>query len=119
MQEQACGALRNLAVDSDNQLQIAGEGGLEGVVAAMVEHIRDERVQEQACGALRNLAVNADNKARIAREGGIELVVAVMSALPKAARLQEQACATSATSATCLFKNTCRTCHRKRLPEHA
>ena len=31
MQEQACGALRNLAVDSDNQLQIAGEGGLEGV----------------------------------------------------------------------------------------
>ena len=89
------------------------------MVAAMAEHTRDERVQEQACGALRNLAVNADNKARIAREGGIELVVAVMSALPKAARVQEQACATSATSATCLFKSTCRICHRKRLPEHA
>ncbi len=89
------------------------------MVAAMAEHIRDERVQEQACGALRNLAVNADNKARIAREGGIELVVAVMSALPKAARVQEQACATSATSATCIFKSKCRICHRKRLPEHA
>ena len=35
MQEQACGALRNLAVDSDNQLQIAGEGGLEDVCVSV------------------------------------------------------------------------------------
>ena len=92
------------------------------MVAAMAEHIRDERVQEQACGALRNLAVNADNKARIAKEGGIELVVAAMLALPKAIRVQEQACATSATSATsatCLFKSTCPISHRKKHPEHA
>ena len=35
MQEQACGALRNLAVDSDNQLQIAGEGGLDDVCVSV------------------------------------------------------------------------------------
>ena len=77
VQEQACGALRSLAgaqftcftgtkvqiltlrslaVNADNQAKIAGVGGIDAVVAAMVAQKQVASVQEQACGALINLA---------------------------------------------------------------
>ncbi len=59
MQEDACGAISNLAaLNADNQLKLAEAGGIEAVVAAMTAHKASAGVQAQACIALRNLTHN-------------------------------------------------------------
>ena len=65
-------ALRNLAVDADNQAAIAQLGGIEALLAVLARHPDAVAVQEHAVGALRSLTVNADNEAAIAQLGGIE-----------------------------------------------
>jgi hypothetical protein len=94
VQEQACGALKCLAVNADNKVRIVLAGGIEEVMAAMKEHRAIAGVQEQACGALINLAANSNtaNKVWIAGAGGIEAVVAAMAANKASAGVQEQAC---------------------------
>ena len=55
VQAQGCGALRNLSVNDDNKMAIAGAGGIEVVVAAMTAHAGNAGVQKFGCGALANL----------------------------------------------------------------
>ena len=45
VQEQGCSALGNLAVNDDNQVQIAREGGIAVVLEAMRVHNSHSRVQ--------------------------------------------------------------------------
>ena len=42
-----------------NRAAIAAAGGIERVLAAMVAHAADARVQEEGCAALVNLALDA------------------------------------------------------------
>jgi hypothetical protein len=67
MQEQAVTALRYLAENSDNQVNIVQDGGLPAIIALL--RSSDPRVQAQAAGAIRNLAINVENKVRVAQEG--------------------------------------------------
>ena len=56
VQQQACGALRNLSAgNAENKTVIGNAGGVEAVVAAMRAHASSAGVQEQARGALRIL----------------------------------------------------------------
>jgi len=84
-------ALRNLAVDADNQAAIAQLGGIEALLAVLARHPDAVAVQEQAVGALANLAAVDDNEAAIARLGGIEALLAVLARHPDAVAVQEQA----------------------------
>jgi hypothetical protein len=93
VQEHGCRALVNLALNVNNQVAIAAQGGIAAVVAAMRAHTGHADVQEQGCGALRNLASNnADNKVAIAAQGGIAAVVAAMRAHTGHAGVQEYGC---------------------------
>eukprot|EP00961_Rhodomonas_salina_P277311 3747359-Rhodomonas_salina.1 len=56
VQEAGCRAVRNLALNADNQTKIAGEGGIGVVLGAMRQHVGHAGVQEAGCGAVRNLA---------------------------------------------------------------
>ncbi|GBG31629.1 Protein kinase, putative [Hondaea fermentalgiana] len=70
VQENACGALRNLSVNDRNKVILGQEleVGTE-IVAAMRAHPGSEVVQENACGALRNLALGNDrNKVILGQE---------------------------------------------------
>lgn len=78
LQDQACGALGNLACEGDDPAavaQVVQAGALELIAKAMQAHPSSAKVQEQACGALWNLSArNAENQARIAELGLLELV---------------------------------------------
>eukprot|EP00961_Rhodomonas_salina_P095293 1282150-Rhodomonas_salina.1 len=74
VQEQGCGALRNLAVNDENKVKIGAAGGIEAVITAMQQHADSEGVQEWGCAALSNLAFNDENKVKIGAAGGIEAV---------------------------------------------
>ena len=74
--ENAARALRNLAVNADNQIAIATKGGIEPLIA-LVKSGTDVG-KEKAAGALWNLAVNADNKIAIATKGGLEPLIALV-----------------------------------------
>ena len=52
VQEQACGAPCNLAVDDEIGMRIASAGGIEAVVKAMQTHARNEAIQKYGCRAL-------------------------------------------------------------------
>ncbi len=79
VQEQACGALKNLAVNPDNQVAVAAAGGIVAIVAAMQAHKGSAGVQEMAGRALRNLAANNDNNEdAISVAGGIEVLATSM-----------------------------------------
>jgi hypothetical protein len=94
VQEQACAAMKNLAVNPDNQVAVAAAGGIVAVVAAMQAHKRSAGVQEMACRALRNLAANNDNNEdAISAAGGIEALTTAMETHQARALLQEYACA--------------------------
>ena len=59
MVEQACAAVRNLAVNADNKVLIAKEGGIRRLLAALDKHAEHAGVVERACGALGNIG-NSD-----------------------------------------------------------
>eukprot|EP00961_Rhodomonas_salina_P158811 2137896-Rhodomonas_salina.1 len=71
VQAAGCGAVRNLAVNAENSVRIAGEGVVGVVLGAMLQHAEHAGVQEAGCEAVWSLAANADNSVRIANEGGI------------------------------------------------
>jgi len=56
VQEQGCGALRNLSLNEDNEMAIAAKGGIGAVVRAMRAHRSSVGVQEQGCSFLHNIA---------------------------------------------------------------
>eukprot|EP00961_Rhodomonas_salina_P173541 2340404-Rhodomonas_salina.1 len=74
VQKHGCWALRNLAVNVENQVKIGAAGGIEAVVAVMKQHVKSEGVQEKGCGALWMLALNVENQVKIGAAGGIEAV---------------------------------------------
>ena len=76
VQEQACGALWNLAINDDNRVAIARANGIAAIIAAMNAHTAVATVQEKACEALRMLARNPENKAEIVRLGGASYISA-------------------------------------------
>eukprot|EP00961_Rhodomonas_salina_P236788 3200482-Rhodomonas_salina.1 len=51
VQEAGCRAVVSLAVIADNQIKIAGEGGIRVVLEAMRKHVGHAGVQEAGCGA--------------------------------------------------------------------
>ena len=94
MQQQACWALSNLAINDGNKVKIAGAGDIEAVVAAMEAHKASVFVQQQTCWALRYLAVNDCNRVKIAEAGGIEAVVSAMKEHKTIVLVQEPECLT-------------------------
>ncbi len=62
VQEHGCGALRNLAVNAENKVTIARQGGVDVILTAMKQHASVAAVQQYGCGALGNLAGNAENE---------------------------------------------------------
>eukprot|EP00961_Rhodomonas_salina_P090894 1223114-Rhodomonas_salina.1 len=51
VQEAGCGAVRNLAMNADNKIKIAGEGGIGVMLEAMRQHLGHAVVQDAGCGA--------------------------------------------------------------------
>jgi hypothetical protein len=58
VQEMACGALRNIACNNDNMVDISATGGIEALATSMKTHQARARLQENACAALYSLAKN-------------------------------------------------------------
>lgn len=78
VQEAGCGTLWNvIACNANNQVKIAGEGGIERVLWAMAgAYAEHAGGQEGRHEALRNLASNtAENRIQIYSEEGIGLVL--------------------------------------------
>jgi len=92
VQKWACGALRNLALNTDNKVKLMDLGAADDIVEAMRTHRSDARVQEMACIALRNLAVNNDNKVKLMDLGAADDIVEAMRTHRSDARVQENAC---------------------------
>ena len=83
VQQEGCRALVNLAVNADNQIKIAKEGGIKVVMDAMVNHISHAEVQEQGCWALLNIGWSQkDLQKKIKNEGAQTLVEKAMKATP-------------------------------------
>ena len=68
--EAAAGALRNLAVNADNKVAIAGAGAIPPLVALLSSGTAAGK-EEAAAGALWNLALTPDNRVAIAGAGAI------------------------------------------------
>ena len=66
VQEHGCEALGTLAMNAENQVTIARQGGVDVIVAAMKQHASVAAVQQYGCVALWNLAGNAVNKVTMA-----------------------------------------------------
>ena len=78
VQRWGCSTLLTLAMQPDNKVLIAAEGGIQTVVASMEHFEFDTEVQRLGCGALSNLANNEENQVCIAAEDGIRAVVGAM-----------------------------------------
>ena len=69
MQRAACGALGNLAVNTENKILIVEMGGLEPLIRQMMS--TNIEVQCNAVGCITNLATQDDNKSKIAKSGAL------------------------------------------------
>ena len=92
IQEEACAALRNVALDGDEARQKIGEAGGVGVVLSAIEqHARVEAVQREAIGALSILAKDSSfNRRLIAESNGISLLLRAMHQHHTIATIQEK-----------------------------
>jgi general stress protein YciG len=72
---QACGALGNLAYDTDHKIRAGRAGGVTAVIAVLKRPGVDAQnpLATKALGALRNLAFDAENACEAVREGGIQV----------------------------------------------
>ena len=77
VQEKACGALMNLAVNDANQVPLMTAGAHMRIIRAMDLYQDNVQVQEKACGALRNLATNNANKVTLAQAATAQIVRAM------------------------------------------
>lgn len=74
-------------------IRIAGDGGVEAVVAELGAHPADAQVQINGCTALGSLAASSnDYRTRIAGAGGVEAVVAAMRAHRDNGAVQDSGC---------------------------
>ena len=78
--EEACWALKNLAVLDANPAAIAAAGGIETVVRVLGEHQANAKVMEPACGALFNIGFDEALQKRIKDAGAEPLVRAAVAA---------------------------------------
>ncbi|KAJ1463788.1 expressed protein [Baffinella frigidus] len=91
VQEQGCGALLNLAVNAENQVAIAAQGGIAAVLRAMGAHASSAGVQEYGCRALCNIAwSDAGLRSQVRDAGAVPLVRKALAAFPGEVQLQEQ-----------------------------
>ena len=80
-QEYNCRTLWKLAMNDNNRVTVAAEGGITTILSAMKFHLDNANVQKHGCRALCNLANNNDhNQLRISNVGG---KVAIESAMQK------------------------------------
>ena len=90
VQEEACGALGNLAANNDNnRVAISAAGGVEALATAMKTHQASALLQQNACAALLNLAFNASLRGRIKAAGGVELAKRTVSASDATAKTKD------------------------------
>ena len=82
----------NLALNDDNEVKIAEQGGIKAVIEALLAHKGSAEVQEAGCCALWNLACNDDNEVKIAEQGGIKAVIEALLAHKGSAEVQEAGC---------------------------
>ena len=73
--EAACRALRNLAVNKDNQIAIAKAGGIERLMAALRTHADHAGVVEAACGVLGNVGWTDKALQKSIKDAGAEKVL--------------------------------------------
>ena len=71
-------SLCNLAVNTENEVKIGAEGGVEAIVQVMGGHCRSQGVQREGCGSMLNLNNNTENKVKIRAEGWVEAIVQAM-----------------------------------------
>lgn len=69
VQRAACGALGNLAVNTENKILVVEMGGLEPLIRQMMSP--NIEVQCNAVGCITNLATQDDNKSKIAKSGAL------------------------------------------------
>ena len=92
LQENACLALRNMALDAANQVPLVQANAHQRVMEAMRAHPHAQTLQEHACGALWGMAVNAANQVPLVQANAHQRVMEAMRAHPHAETLQEIAC---------------------------
>ena len=82
--QQACWALKNLALLDANQARIAAAGGIEAVVRVMGEHHANAAVMQQACWALNNIGWSDEAVQKRIKDAGAEPLVRAAVAAPDA-----------------------------------
>ena len=79
MQNEACGALRNLSFNDKNQRLIGKDGGITLLLDLLKSD--DENLKRNSAITLNNLtSANEENKRRLRKEGGVELLISVLLA---------------------------------------
>ena len=76
MQEQACGALRNLSIMPANKQRLAQLDGVPALIQLLSSP--HEEVQAQACMVLQNLSKSSDCRHVIVQQGGIPPLIALL-----------------------------------------
>ena len=76
MQEQACGALRNLSILPANKQRLAQLDAIPALIQLLSSP--HEEVQAQACMVLQNLSKSADCRHLIVQQGGIPPLIALL-----------------------------------------
>ena len=89
VQEAACYALQNLAINDANEVRIAAEGGVGAIVKALQNHPTNAKVQEAACLALASLTINSANKAKAKSAGAEDAVKRAMALQDATAKTKE------------------------------
>jgi hypothetical protein len=93
LQEQACGALCNLAhKNKDRKLLIASAGGAAMIVEAMRLHLQHVGVQKWGCWAITNLAACANVQKAVNEAGCLQHVLLAMRHHLSSFRVQERGC---------------------------
>ena len=97
VQTQGCRALANATWETSDFMEaIAGVGGVEAILSAMTEFMKDEVVQICGACALRNLTSLKKIAKTVVEEDGFAVVVAAMRHFPMNANIQECGCWTIA-----------------------
>jgi hypothetical protein len=95
MQQCGCGALRNLAgyEGSNGAEKVVDSGGIEVILAAMIDHGKESNVVKNACGCLNNVArAHPNGIDAILDLGGIDTILRIVDAYPQDEQIQKRAC---------------------------
>lgn len=75
LQQCACEALQNLALDEYNIREIVEQGGIDLIVRCMVNHVTVAAIQQSGCTALASMAAEGEYNKDISRAGGIHALI--------------------------------------------